>query len=735
MQKLPTHDLVLLGVGHTNAHLLRMWRMRPIADCRLTCLSDFPVATYSGMLPGVLAGDYPPDRMEIDLVRLCAAAGARLVLDPVVGLDQQARTLLFERRPPLPFDVLSIGIGSTPSMSDLGASSPLVTPIKPMQTFLRRLQNKCAEVLAQRPDRPIRIVVVGGGAGGVEICFCLPGLAKRMAEQPTLQISLVHGGKEVAPGSSAGLQQEVEAEFKKQGVTLLRNRRATGIENEDSQLRLQIDQGDDITADVVIWATGAVASPLLGDLGLPTDDRGFLLVDEHLRSTAGGPIFAVGDSGSRVTDPTPKAGVYAVRQAPILWDNVQRTLKGEPLKPYVPQRGFLKILNTGDQRGILEYKGFSFQGGWCWKLKDAIDTRFMDKYQDYEPASMGDAAVEPAPMRCVGCGGKISGTVLSKALARIDSPATANLEWGHGGSDDAAMIRAASGRVVATHDFFAAPLDDPYLVGRIAAQHAASDLFASGAQPTAALAAAELPLGSPTQQEQLLYETLSGAAEELAKMNAALAGGHTIEGPRFTLGFTMLGELRGEHPIAKSALQVGDRLILTKPLGSGVLLMALASARCQGDWLPPLLAAMLQSNQGAADVVHAMNLRAATDVTGFGLAGHLLEMLEASECSAELQLDSIKLLPGAKQLFGERLESTLAPSNRDAIARMETTIPHDSPQFSALFDPQTSGGLLIASPEDQAKEVLQRLADQGYEQATIIGSVIEKSGQPTIRAT
>jgi NADH dehydrogenase FAD-containing subunit len=132
------HDVVLLGIGHTNAHVLRMWRMQPIPNARLTCISNHPVATYSGMLPGVLAGQYPPEAMEIDLVRLCAAAGARLILGNVIGLDRERHELQFDDRPPLPFDVLSIGIGSVPTRAGLAAADDTLLPIKPMQTFLER---------------------------------------------------------------------------------------------------------------------------------------------------------------------------------------------------------------------------------------------------------------------------------------------------------------------------------------------------------------------------------------------------------------------------------------------------------------------------------------------------------------------------------------------------------------------------------------------------------------------
>src|SRR5262249_50697251 len=175
---LPEHDVVLLGVGHTNAHVLRMWGMEPLHRARLTCVSNYPIATYSGMLPGVLAGQYPPQAMEIDLVRLCAAAGARLILGSVVGVDRQRHEVLFDDRPPLPFDVLSIGIGSVPTHEGLQAADNTLLPIKPMQTFLARLEERLKSEAAFQPategSKNLNVVVVGGGVGGIEIAFCLP---------------------------------------------------------------------------------------------------------------------------------------------------------------------------------------------------------------------------------------------------------------------------------------------------------------------------------------------------------------------------------------------------------------------------------------------------------------------------------------------------------------------------------------------------------------------------------
>ena len=379
MQSLPERDVILLGVGHTNAHVLRMWRMQPPPGVRLTCVSNFPVATYSGMLPGVLAGQYPPERMEIDLVRLCAAAGARLVVADVCGLDAAGRRLLFSDRPALPFDVLAIGVGSVPSYHGVEiVNGARVLPIKPMQTVLARLDDRLRLASEERRGLPIRIAIVGGGAGGVEMALCLPAHVRALLGDDARIEETIVSGERLVPGSLPSTARRIQRALARGGVAVADGRRVVTI--DDHRLVLQDGSGRD--ADLILWATGATAPPLLAGFGLPTDARGFLLTANTLQTTSGAPVFAVGDSGTIATSPIPKAGVYAVRQGPVLWDNIQRTLAGQSLRPYTPQPRFLKLINTGDGRAIGEWNGVSFEGAWCWRLKDYIDSRFIAQYQD-----------------------------------------------------------------------------------------------------------------------------------------------------------------------------------------------------------------------------------------------------------------------------------------------------------------------------------------------------------------
>lgn len=378
---LSRREVVLVGAGHTNVHVLDAWRTRPIAGARLTCVSEFPIATYSGMLPGVLAGQYAPERMEIDLPRLCAAVGAEFVTAKVTGLDVGESHVLAGDHPPLSFDVLSIGVGSLPDTSPLTSSadadSTAVVLIKPMQTFLTRLESRLAVLAARDLSTPLRVAVVGGGAGGIEIAFCLPRRLRTHFKHDRFAMTLVDRNRTLLSGASTATSNLVLRRLRARGVELLLGsevlRVAAGL--------LNFSQGSSREFDLIVWATQSRPVDALSSLHLPTDERGFLLTKATLQSTAAASVFAVGDAGTIQGNPTPKAGVYAVRQGPVLWENIQRLLDGRELVEYQPQRGFLSLLNTGDGRAILSWKGLACEGGWCWWLKDYIDSRFIARYQ------------------------------------------------------------------------------------------------------------------------------------------------------------------------------------------------------------------------------------------------------------------------------------------------------------------------------------------------------------------
>jgi selenide,water dikinase len=293
--------------------------------------------------------------------------------------------------------------------------------------------------------------------------------------------------------------------------------------------------------------------------------------------------------------------------------------------------------------------------------------------------------------------------------------------------DDAAAVETERGEIVAaTVDSFRAFADDPYLVGRVAAVNALSDLWAKGVPPRFALAQVTVPDGqSSDAQEEILYQVMAGARAGLDADAVTLVGGHTTTGPELVVGFAVWGLAASADALIRiGGLVPGDHLVLTKPLGTGVLLQADMRGLARGEWIEAACASMLRSNGHAARAAGPLRPSAATDVTGFGVAGHLGAMLRASKASAVLDLDALPALPGALSLLARGVRSTAHPENAKARRAMRVDeAAAQRPAVDLLFDPQTSGGLLLGIPAERREALLQALRAAGDPAAAVIGVV------------
>jgi selenide,water dikinase len=273
-------------------------------------------------------------------------------------------------------------------------------------------------------------------------------------------------------------------------------------------------------------------------------------------------------------------------------------------------------------------------------------------------------------------------------------------------------------------------VSDPYLFGRIATIHGLSDLFAMGAAPHSALAAAMVPFAAEEVTEETLYQLLSGVLYELGAAGAVLAGGHSAEGAVVGLALTCNGVADPGRLLRKGGLRAGDALLLTKPLGTAVLFAAHMRLKAKSLWIGAALDSMLISNQAAASILLDHGATGCTDVTGFGLAGHLLEMLRPTGLGAEIDLAAVPALPGALECLRQGFASSLSPANRSVAAEIQWVQAGagDSERFSLIFDPQTSGGLLAGVPEENVESCLEALRAAGYGQAARIGTVQPRPG-------
>lgn len=732
-------DLVLVGGGHSHVAVLKRFGMRPMPGVRLTLVCRDAHTPYSGMLPGYVAGHYGFDDTHIDLGALARFAGARFFHSAATGLDLGGKRVLCDNRPPVPYDLLSINTGSSPNTASVPGATSAVVPVKPINGFLVRWEALRERAVTQ--DHPIRIAVVGAGAGGVEILLAIQYRLRQLRaaagrRDDDIGYHLFSDSPEILPTHNARVRRAFMRVLAERGVVLHLGEPVAEV----MPGRLRTAGGKEHEADEILWVTAAGAPDWPREAGLAVDEKGFIEVGDSLQSVSHPDVFAAGDVAAMVNHPRPKSGVFAVRQGPPLERNLRRLLLGKAPLPFRPQSSFLGLISTGDKYAVASRGVWSAQGRGVWRLKDWIDRRFMRKFNELPDMAEDAAPVLPAglagpdaikeisaiAMRCGGCGAKVGATVLARALNSLDPVARPDVLIGLHEPDDAAVVEIPPGKVmVHTVDSFRAMVDDPYLFGKIAANHSLGDIYAMGAEPQTALAVATVPFGIEAKVEDTLTQMMAGAMEVLRDAGAALVGGHTSEGAELSLGFAVNGLIDRAKVLRKGGLRPGDRLVLTKPIGTGTLFAADMRHKAKGRWITAALDSMIQSNRQGAACLLEYGAHACTDVTGFGLLGHLVEMVRASRVDVELDLGAVPLLEGAAETVAAGIVSSLQPQNvrlRRAVANLDQA--GKDPRYPLIFDPQTAGGLLAGVPADRAEACVAALRRLGYARAAIVGSIL-----------
>ena len=467
-------DVVLLGAGHAHVQVLRRFGMKPLPGVRFTLITREVHTPYSGMLPGLVAGRYRFDEAHIDTGPLARFAGARLYQSSATGIDMQARHVICDNRPPVPYDILSINTGSTPNTATVPGADEHAIPVKPIDGFLRHFAGLMERVTENGGHR--RIALVGGGAGGVELLLSLEARLRREAKAAGrdprwLTFTLVSGAADILPEFPAAFQRRFRALFAQRGISIVTGAQVTRVEAG----ALQIEGRAPLAADEILWTTEARPPEWLSTTGLPLDERGFLKVDGALQVEGQEGVFAAGDIVAFTPRSLPKSGVYAVRAGPVLAENIRRSLTGYPLKRYKPQREAMYLVSTGEDYALGTRNGIVFQGAWVWRWKDRIDRRFMERFNVLptmsveRPVAASQLAgpdakeISAAAMRCGGCGAKVGATVLSRALSEIEPVLRPDVVVGMHAPDDAAVVDTGGPRLsIHSVDYFRAIVDDRY---------------------------------------------------------------------------------------------------------------------------------------------------------------------------------------------------------------------------------------------------------------------------------
>jgi selenide, water dikinase len=691
----PAQQLLLAGGGHTHALVLLRWLMRgERPPGAITLVNRASTALYSGMLPGLVAGVYALEECSIDLRRLCSAVDVTLVIAEITGLELANRRLLLADRPPLIWDWLSLDLGCT--TRNLDSCRIGVKPLEPFLHWLNEGHDQAA---------PLRIR--GGGAAAVELALALRGRQRGQALELLLRGDQLH----LHPAAARPLGERL---LRQAGVAVRRR------------------VADDLPA--ALACTGSRAPAWLAGAGLPCDGDGRVRTSASLQVENQPRIFAVGDCGVVSAAPRPPSGVWAVRAAPTLAANLARCLTaGEPpqrLRAWRPQRRALQLLADlspdGAPAAIALWGPLALgPSRLLWHWKHRIDHQFMARFQQAGAMGGREAQGRDEPMACRGCAAKLAPATLEAGLRQAGLV---------GGAEDAAVVGQLQdgALLLQSVDGFPALVDDPWLNARLTTLHACSDLWASGARVHSAQAVVTLPEAAPPIQQQLLAHTLAGIRSVLAPLEAQLVGGHTLEardGGGLALSLSVNGTVAPARHWPKGPLRAGQALLLTRPLGTGVLFAAAMAGDARAAWIDAALEQMQQSQAPLVPLLQELGCSACTDVTGFGLLGHLGEMLAASPAHLGVRLYSgaVAALPGALELLGGGHASSLAPANARALALLEGPVMLQGPASAALqgllIDPQTCGPLLAAVPATAAETALEQLGQRGFREARLVGEV------------
>ncbi len=726
--------LVLVGGGQTHAPVLKKLGMQSAVNFDITLISTNSIVPYSGMLPGYIAGSYTKEECLIDLRHICNFAGAVFVQSNVTGLDLKNKNVLLENRPPIPYDILSLNVGIVPNLEGI-VGKEHITPIKPAIAFFQKWISILAKIKKGEYGQRFRVGILGAGAGGIETALTTQ--KRLIGIIPEVEIHIFQRRKEILQSLNDQTREKVLKILQEKKIHLHLNEQICKVVPNKNYFDCETLQGSDFQLDYIIGAVKAKTLDWIEENDLAKDENGFVLVNDFLESVSHPNVFAVGDIASMKNHPRPKAGVFAVRQSIPLYNNLIRIAQVRSLEKFRPQSQFLTLLNLGDGRAIASRGNYSLGAyEWIWKWKNKIDTEFMQKFQNL-PVKMNKPIMNDSieELLCRGCGSKVGSEILKEALDRlqnyllslknISSPNNkyAKIRIGLKDREDSAMISISQKvQLIQSVDYFKPIVADLFIAGQIAANHCLNDLYAKGVKAHSAQAIVNLTEDS-TQSSEDLFQILAGACSVFAKEGVELLGGHTNAGKEFGLGFVCNGFQEEDQFFSKQNARHDELLILTKPIGVGLVFAADMRNKVSPLCVDAAIQSMLLSNFNAIDILKKFKVRACTDVTGFGLGGHLLEILKVSKLNAKIHLDKIPLLFELNSILEKNpeIQSSLFPSNWKSF---ESYFTGDKSHltYRLLFDPQTSGGLLFTLPPNQAEKCLAELKRVGYN-AVVIGSM------------
>ncbi len=703
-----TKQLILIGGGHANVQVLKKLCNNSIKGLHTILISEHFEATYSGMTPGLIHKDFNKEEISIDLQRLCFNAGATFIKDKVIKLNTDHKELQLQNLPPINYDLLSINTGSISNTKKINIeNSSKCFFVKPISSLVKNL-SKIDKILKNKKNK---VVIIGGGVASYELAFSL----KRRYESP-LEITIL--GKKIL--NEKNLNAKTKNNLKKIAKNLSIIEYAGEVVSI-SEKYLTLNNGDKIDYDLSLVSTGASTETWLLESNLIKDEKGFIRVNNNLLSINEKNIFVTGDACSLENKPKPKSGVMAVRHGEVLKENIFLKLTGKNLIKFKPQKNWLYLIGTYKNYALLNYFFLSFHSQWCWKFKVWIDRNFINKFKFTNNLQMTKKNFElknfeNTKMYCQGCGSKVSKNTLINYIKKTSDNFYLK---------DSSIVNNKSLQILQTIDHIKLFSSlNPFDFGRISYLHSQNDILAAGGEVKSLSVSLSVPFSENFVEKFYLEYFMEGIKFEADKNNCVISSGHSYQSQEPGITLTLNGEIASN--VSKDSAKNGDLIYLSKPLGTGYLIAAYFnnSAMLSGSDFEEILNNLKKENFFTVNAAIDSGSQTMTDISGFGLSSHLIDICLSSNLSSELTLSHEILINSNIDLL-KMFQSTGFKNNHE-YSREYIKISESHPLKNILFDPQTNGPMLITINKENKKKFENYFFNKPDIKPILIGRFIDK---------
>lgn len=694
-----TNDLVLIGGGHSHLSVLMKLSKKPLNGNRITLITNEIDTPYSGMIPGYIEGIYSWRDSHIDLYRLCLKLNVRFIHAEVERVSAYEKEIYFKDRPKIKFDVLSINTGIQSNNREIKGAAKYCLPVKPISKLTNNFLNKITNFKS--------IAFIGGGAGSVELALAIK---KRFLNiNQDIKITIITGKRGLLSTFPQKTKLTSLKTLEKFKIDIIEYKRVLEVKPK----QIILSDKSILKIDKAILSTNSMTPKWLAKSDILLTKDNYILVNKSFQTNYKY-VFASGDVIDFNNQNLKKAGVFAVRSGKPLAINIRKFILGKKLVEYKFNKNYLALIGTSKRSAIATKYNLTFNSRFFFYLKKYIDQNFIKKFSDFRirkkftlDALKTDVlnifvkhkekiTDENDIMQCKGCAAKVPLNALKQALPK-DIVST---------SEDAVSVPGQP-ELYQTVDMISSIITDPFLLGKIAANHSISDMVSVNSKITSAMMILQLPLSKTEINSRDLEQVLLGANEIFKTIDCPLIGGHTMIGKDKDpiIGFSILGQKQKKIKIVKNRrkIKTKDLLILTEKIGSGLIFAGINNYLIDSYFQIDVIKQMIKGNLNFGKISNQLNILSMTDITGFGLANHLLNLIKRDNSKTGLTIypNKIPLFEGVNECLNKDIKSSLFKSNYD-IAQKDIIYKRDKSKLdNILYDPQTVGGIAFIIPQEE----------------------------------